>query len=212
MHDVSDMFAFMKRSFVDYELSARAANRTLPISTRITIWLSHTALFEQAWTAVCRTPANWWWSEQLCLFTVGAWTVMLYTYGRSHRIKYVWAYMLLGQVVAISVASNLFYLALLLHPPPRPTKAQPLPWTVHLPVFLSLWTVSRVPASLAHAPPYFLENLLTMHALLLLPFLPNRTLHRLLPPSSFLSLPPRTVYILIHLTSLVLRARTVFVF
>ena len=48
---------------------------------RITDWLINTTLFEEAWGAVSFGRMNWWWSEQLCLFTVGAWTVFLYTEG-----------------------------------------------------------------------------------------------------------------------------------
>jgi hypothetical protein len=46
---------------------------------RVGTWLVNTALFEQAWSAVCMVPLNWWWSEQLCLFTAGAFTVFLFT-------------------------------------------------------------------------------------------------------------------------------------
>jgi hypothetical protein len=48
---------------------------------RLTDWLKGTELFEQAWKIVCAGPVNWWWSEQLCLFTVGAWTVFLSAQG-----------------------------------------------------------------------------------------------------------------------------------
>ncbi len=53
------------------------------IIARITSWLVNTDLFEQAWATVCRGPMNWWWSEQLCLFTVSIWTVFLATKGSS---------------------------------------------------------------------------------------------------------------------------------
>jgi hypothetical protein len=50
---------------------------------RLTNWLRGTDLFEQAWKIVCAGPLNWWWSEQLCLFTVGAWTVFLSSQGQT---------------------------------------------------------------------------------------------------------------------------------
>jgi hypothetical protein len=40
-------------------------------------------MFEQAWKIVCEGPLRWWWSEQLCLFTAGAWTVFLFAQGWS---------------------------------------------------------------------------------------------------------------------------------
>lgn len=52
---------------------------------RVANWLVHTALFEQAWYAVCFGPSawSWWWSQQLCLFTAGAWTIFLVLEGKS---------------------------------------------------------------------------------------------------------------------------------
>ena len=65
---------------MDYEHSVpgRSSGSTL---VRVANWLKHTGLFEQAWTIVCDGPLRWWWSEQLCLFTVGFWTVFLLTTG-----------------------------------------------------------------------------------------------------------------------------------
>ena len=54
---------------------------------RVAAWLMETALFEQAWSAVCVGPLNWWWSEQLCLFTAGAFTVFLFVQ-RKFRAGY----------------------------------------------------------------------------------------------------------------------------
>lgn len=82
--------------------------------------------------------------------------------------------MLLGQIVAISVAANLFYLACLLAQPPtlkrdiRSAKAGPRVW---LSVILSLITVAISPMTSQRT---FLPNLLVMHALLFVPFLPGR--------------------------------------
>ena len=74
------MISFLWWSFVNYEQSApgRSSGSTL---VRMANWLNDTALFEQAWTIVCDGPLRWWWSEQLCLFTVGFWTVFLLTTG-----------------------------------------------------------------------------------------------------------------------------------
>ena len=136
--------------------------------SRLTNWLVGTGLFEQAWAAVSFGRMNWWWSEQLCLFTVGAWTTFLATEGASeshpnpckwddlisrdptgtiHGIKYVAVYMILGQLVAISVASNLFYLALSLSPtrPQDSTKHGFATPTLWLSILASLLTVALSP-------------------------------------------------------------------
>lgn len=83
--------------------------------------------------------------------------------------------MLLGQIVAISVAANLFYLACLLAQPPtlksdiRSAKAGPRLW---LSVLLSLVTVAISPMTSQRS---FLPNLLVMHSLLFVPLLPGHT-------------------------------------
>ncbi|KAH9053110.1 hypothetical protein EDB87DRAFT_1653824 [Lactarius vividus] len=196
------MISYMQWSFMDYERSAGLLkNGTEPILERVANWLRNTPLFEQAWTIVCDGPLRWWWSEQLCLFTVGFWTIFLQTKGKEHGVKHVWAYMLLGQLVAISVATNLFFLALV--PPAKEKKAaSSVPLVLWLSVLASLVTVMLVPHSLQH--DYFLSNLLVMHALLVLPLLP-------LPTSSTvrLRMPARTVYWLVALLSAATRVRTV---
>ncbi|KAJ7061992.1 hypothetical protein C8F01DRAFT_121904 [Mycena amicta] len=188
------MFKFMAWSFRDYEASAGGiATRTL--LQRISRWLLATSLFEQAWASVCFGTVNWWWSQQLCLYTVGAWTVFLTIEGQKHQVKRVWAYMLLGQLVAISVASNLFYLALVLSPPtPSPARqtrrAHALLW---IPILISLGTVALSPFTSTETGT-FLPNLLLMHALIVVPLvvspigttIPLRTLYALAALSSIL--------------------------
>ncbi|KAH9028412.1 hypothetical protein EDB84DRAFT_1498475 [Lactarius hengduanensis] len=203
------MISFMQWSFMDYERSAGVLkNGTEPMGlVRVANWLRSTALFEQAWTVVCDGPLRWWWSEQLCLFTVGFWTIFLQTKGKEHGVKHVWAYMLLGQLVAISVATNLFFLALV--PPAKEKKktasaASSVPLVLWLSVLASLATVMLVPHSLRH--DYFLSNLLVMHALLVLPLLP-------LPGSSpravRLRMAARTLYWIVALLSAAARVRTI---
>ncbi|KAI0246570.1 hypothetical protein BJV78DRAFT_1253576 [Lactifluus subvellereus] len=188
------MISFMWWSFVEYDRSSPGSSAASKLNT---------ALFEQAWTIVCDEPLRWWWSEQLCLFTVGFWTVFLLTKGREHGVKHVWAYMLFGQLVAISVATNLFFLAL-----PPPTKMKPratatVPPILWLSVLASLVTVFLVPHSLRH--DYFLPNLLAMHVLLVIPLLPvvgaARTGRRL-------HMRTRTLYLLVALLCGIARGRT----
>ncbi|KAH8999916.1 hypothetical protein EDB86DRAFT_2908315 [Lactarius hatsudake] len=206
------MISFMQWSFTDYERSAGVLkNGTEPMGlVRVANWLWNTALFEQAWTIVCDGPLRWWWSEQLCLFTVGFWTIFLQTKGKEHGVKRVWAYMLLGQLVAISVATNLFFLALV--PPAKEKKkaasaASSVPLVLWLSVLASLGTVMLVPHSLRH--DYFLSNLLVMHALLVLPLLP---LPASSPRAMCLRMPARTLYWLVALLSAAARVRTVTMF
>lgn len=108
--------------------------------------------------------------------------------------------MLLGQLVAISVASNLFYIALLLSQPsplPKSSRANPRLW---LSVLISLLSVAMSPFTDEHT---FLPNLLVMHALLILPLLWTSK-----SPSLF-SLHTGTLYLIIFLISAAIHARTV---
>ena len=79
------MIAFLLWSFRDFESVhyTQSAQYDLDGLTRLIAWLMNSELFEQAWATVCSGPMNWWWSEKLCLFTVGYWTVFLATEGMS---------------------------------------------------------------------------------------------------------------------------------
>ena len=112
--------------------------------------------------------------------------------------------MILGQLVAISVASNLFYLALSL------SKTRPQDSTRHgfatptlwLSILASLLTVALSPFT---STKTFLPNLLAMHALIVIPLLsPQPAQDR---PTRF-SISIKSLYTLIAVISLVLRLRT----
>lgn len=79
---------------------------------RIAQWLRQTSLFEEAWLHVVSGKRNWWWSVEVCTFTVGVWALYLRVQGARYAVPHVWAYMLLGQTCGISVAMNLFAVAL----------------------------------------------------------------------------------------------------
>ena len=152
-----------------------------------------------------------------CLFIVGRFVVAiiqcmhaahLIVSGRRRKIKHIWAYMLLGQVVAISVAANLFYIALALHPDPKPEekltrRRNTVPMVLWSSILLSLSTVYLVPTSIEQG--YFLSTLLTMHVLLVIPLAAPDTLLS----SAVLRMRARTLYGLIALASILPRIRTV---
>ncbi|TFK33760.1 hypothetical protein BDQ12DRAFT_657621 [Crucibulum laeve] len=201
------MFKYMFWSFKNYEASLAFTTGT-PLE-RVSNWLVDTSLFEEAWAAVCFGRVNWWWSEQLCLFTVGGWTVFLATEGRRSRVKHLWAYMLLGQVVAISVASNLFYLALVLSRPSSPsasstpTLARPKLW---ISVLISLATIAASPFTSERT---FLPNLLVMHAVLVVPLVASASVTSQKKISSRFSLRVSTLYLIVFVASAAMRLRTI---
>lgn len=85
-------------------------------------------------------------------------------------IKHKWAYMLLGQMVAISVAWSLALLAS--GSTVNQLKRGRLSLTVVIPVTLSFWNILVVPQTTASFDGKFLTNLTMMHALLFVPLLP----------------------------------------
>lgn len=108
--------------------------------------------------------------------------------------------MLLGQLVAISVASNLFHVALLLSSAPKvnnPDNARkPPPWTLWLSVLVSLMTVGHSPYTTEKT---FLPNLLTMHAIIIIP---------LLLPTAKVVYKTRGIYNIVGWSSVALHTRT----
>lgn len=96
--------------------------------------------------------------------------------GVRSNIKHVWAFMLLGQIVAVSFATNLFLLTLLLSPQQQPTKAN-----LERRGWFGLWVIDGLAllattasaACLAkeeywHHPTLFMPLLLIPHAALLI--------------------------------------------
>ncbi|KAF4125133.1 hypothetical protein GMORB2_3972 [Geosmithia morbida] len=79
-------------------------------------WLRETKLFQQAWATVLDSPSRSWWSLQIFGFCAN-WSVMLADQERRRGIPHLWLFMLLAQVVAVSFASNLFFLAVAAYSP-----------------------------------------------------------------------------------------------
>lgn len=107
--------------------------------------------------------------------------------GNKYGVKHLWAYMLLGQVVAISFAQSLWAAAVIVAATsaysrsaavaaatpvrPRPRQSQ---ITVGLMAAIVIATTSVVfvPRTLTSTMPLFLPNLVLMHAVLVVPFIP----------------------------------------
>jgi hypothetical protein len=92
----------------------------------------------------------------------------VYYLGSRRRIPYIWAYMILGQVVAISVASSLFFAVMLSYQPiinkhPSEKVLKSLTWSTIggiITVIISPYIAST---------SAFMPNLLVMHILLIFP-------------------------------------------
>ncbi|KAJ6136140.1 hypothetical protein N7512_001300, partial [Penicillium capsulatum] len=180
------MFAFFVHTYRAWELrSLLSADQLAELSlvTKLELWLQNTELFREAWETVIETPARFWWSGQIFLWTTW-WSVFLGVMARRFQIPRVWTYMLLGQIVAISFAQNLFFATILVSSQPQSSKSKSksketdskdgreLAWLPPLsceilPVTLSLLSTVLVP-SVAHTK-YFMATLLIPHLLLFVP-------------------------------------------
>ncbi|KZO97265.1 hypothetical protein CALVIDRAFT_526813 [Calocera viscosa TUFC12733] len=187
------MIRFLQYSYTNY-VSSHPPPSASPFLLTLASWLEQTSLFDEAWRHVCSTPENWWWSSHICLYTI-PWTAFVAIEGRRHSIPHLWLYPLLGQLMAISTASSLFFLALFSTPPADPPIPRPrLPLSTYLPILASIFPALYTPYL---TPSAFLPNLLLLHFLLLIPFLPlsqylpstlSSDAGSTLPPSSLLTL------------------------
>ncbi|GAA5880629.1 hypothetical protein JCM3774_000558 [Rhodotorula dairenensis] len=171
----SHMFLFFQKSFTD-----SATRHATPAALYTTAqWLADVSLFQEAWGYVCDGAERWWWSQQLCQWTVGPLTLLLATEGHKFGVKRQWAFMLLGQLVAVSVAQSLFFAAVVsaaaMHAangtlaPIHKTKSQTTYGTL-LAILVGTASTVFVPQTVGNWR--FLPNLVAMHTAVLLPFVP----------------------------------------
>lgn len=73
-------------------------------------WLNRGSLFREAWEAACADPARFWSMQQIFGLTA-AWSVFLGWQGRRCGVDFAPFFMLLGQLVSVSFAMNLFFVA-----------------------------------------------------------------------------------------------------
>ncbi|KAF9460632.1 hypothetical protein BDZ94DRAFT_1311289 [Collybia nuda] len=168
IHTQFYMFEFMLQKFNDYK-SLNPSVTSAPVLEQLSSWLLNASLLEEYVATIRSGPMNWWWAEQLPIYTV-VWTLFLVVLGRSNNIKHLWAYMLLGHLVAHSVASNLFYLALI--SPTRIFRASKPPNHVVPLVFVPL-CLSFLPIAIApHVNSRtFIAGYLPLHVTLMVPLL-----------------------------------------
>jgi hypothetical protein len=82
-------------------------------------WLNDTPIYYDALEIVSEKANCFWWGQQVDLATI-AWGMLLSIEGRRRNIPHLWAFMTLAQIVNLSFAQNLFYIAMLLTPVPLP--------------------------------------------------------------------------------------------
>ncbi|KAJ4017620.1 hypothetical protein NW766_003685 [Fusarium irregulare] len=176
------MFRFFQWS---YQQWAHAHPESLDGTIHLGEWLRDTTLFKQAWVSTLEEPYRAFWSLQIFAHCAN-WSVILASFDKKRRIPHLWVFMLLGQIVAISFASNLAYLAFLVFEDTDPIakattreKNQPIAethsnlrksWLVVLVV--TVGCAVAIPWNLEH--PKFMYLLLAPHVLAFVPLLLNK--------------------------------------
>ncbi|KAF2493289.1 hypothetical protein BU16DRAFT_619630 [Lophium mytilinum] len=176
------MFSFFSHSYRHW-LSIQPIPLLQDAELELGAWLKDTKLFKEAWGTALETPERFWWTQQIFFFT-SIWSVFQGQQGFSRRIPHLWAYMLLGQVVAISFATNLFFVAVSLNPvstgggSPRNRERWTPPLSVLLiPLLATFVSTGLIPSSVSK--PYFMYILLLPHFALFVPPI----LYNIVPPS-----------------------------
>ncbi|KAJ2963165.1 hypothetical protein NQZ79_g1813 [Umbelopsis isabellina] len=168
------MFKYFHYSYHQWHSSAEVRPESLLDS--LSLWLHSVSLLDDAWRTVSVGTIQWFWSHQLCAFTSSVWMPFLAIEAQRRKIPYAWAYMLLGQVVAISFAACLFFATMACRPVRATgTVSFNVPITA---ICAAIGTVTVVVSPFVATGSGFMPNLMLMHAVLVVPLLlPNNWLH-----------------------------------
>jgi hypothetical protein len=88
-------------------------------------WLSDTPFYRDALEIVAEKARYFWWGQQVNLALV-SWSLYLAIEGQRRKISNLWAFLALAQMVNLSYAQNLFFVAILLTPVPLPENVRDL--------------------------------------------------------------------------------------
>ena len=89
-------------------------------------WLSDTPVHLDAVEIAAEKARRFWWGQQVDLGLI-SWSMLLAIEGRRRNIPLLWSYLSLAQLVSLSFAQNLFFVALILTPTPLPLRDDGLP-------------------------------------------------------------------------------------
>ena len=104
-------------------LVGSSANSTI-IPVHIAKWLADTPVYVDAAEIIAEKARRYWWGQQIDLGLI-SWTMLLATEGRRRNIPMLWSYLALAHLVNLSLAQNLFYVAMIMTPVPLPNETDP---------------------------------------------------------------------------------------
>lgn len=133
--------------------------------TAIWQWSISSSLFQDFGEAIVANTARFLWVQSALLATLSICFYMGIE-GRRHNVPRLWAFFALSQILPISFAQNLFYLALLLSDSPAQPKRVPKFWSVaNIAVYCSL----LANAQLASGTQYLISLILAARVVLFTP-------------------------------------------
>ncbi|KAH7360658.1 hypothetical protein BKA65DRAFT_190203 [Rhexocercosporidium sp. MPI-PUGE-AT-0058] len=88
-------------------------------------WLNDTPFYRDSLEVVAEKARYFWWGQQVSLGLI-SWTIYLVLEGQRRKISNLWAFLALAQLVNLSYAQNLFFVAVLLTPVPLPENVRDL--------------------------------------------------------------------------------------
>ncbi|KAG4028268.1 hypothetical protein MFRU_023g01030 [Monilinia fructicola] len=142
----------------------------------ITRWLNDTPFYFDNLEIVAEKARYFWWGQQAS-FTMNSFSTYVAIEGRRRNISNLWAFILLGQLVNVSFAQNLWFVAILLTPLPLPENVDVLMDTRAFDSVHKLWFEKVVPERASNwlpNPGFYIALLLTGYgALFLTPFAAN---------------------------------------
>ncbi|KUJ12736.1 uncharacterized protein LY89DRAFT_699399 [Mollisia scopiformis] len=171
-----------------------------PGRLQIVTWLNDTPYYRDALEIVTEKARHFWWGQQVTLGLI-SWSTYLAIEGQRRNISNIWSFLALSQLVSLSYAQNLFFVAILLTPVPLPENVREITRT-SVPGTSSRYTqllervVPAKPEGFVPSPySYAVLLALNFMAVLLTPFAANTPsfmsvalLARVIP-FSFLALP-----------------------
>lgn len=142
-------------------------------SISLHIWqcLTTSTLFQDFAQTICGNTARFWWTQQ-ALFVTMAWSMFMSYEGRRREMPKLWAYAFISQILPVSFAQNLFFLAILQTPVPMPEEVVwgPSPIVQFLPLvayFGFVFLAPYVAGTRAFVPVIFIIRLLLFCPLVL---------------------------------------------
>jgi hypothetical protein len=96
-----------------------------PGRLQIVQWLNDTPIYRDALEIVTEKARHFWWGQQVNLGLI-SWSLYLAIEGQRRNISNLWSFLVLSQLVGLSFAQNLFFVAVLLTPVPLPENVRDL--------------------------------------------------------------------------------------